>query len=787
MNDAVLGQSIKRREDGRFLTGAAEFTADINLDGQLHAAVLRSPYAHAVINAIETAAAAALPGVAGVYTGADLAADGIGPLPCAAAGVVQTVAPIIVPPRYALAQGRVRHVGDPVAFVVADSLNTALDALELIQVDYDPLPALVDGRAALAPGAPEIWPEAPGNLAYLFEKGDPAAVDRAFAGAAHVVELEIINNRVSPAPSEPRAAIGRHDVAMDRLDLLLTGQGVHNIRAQLAAAVFKLPEERLHVAAPDVGGGFGLKNFVYPEWVLLLWAARRLGRPVKWVAERNEEFMSSTQGRDMHASARLALDGEGRFLALSADMTANMGAYLSSFGPGVSTNAASTAMGGIYAIPSVFMSVRGAFTNTVPVDAYRGAGKPEANYIIERLIEAAAPRIGIDPVELRLLNAIDSFPYRSALGIEIDTGDFKGNIESAVRLADRAGFEDRRQAAAAAGRLRGMGVGCFLETARGANAEGAEVRFPGDGAVELRLGTESNGQGHETAFSQIAAATFGLPLDAFRYIQADTAEVQAGNGHGGARSMHMGGSALVAAMAAVLAKARPVAARMLQADEAALLFENGAFGVAGSGRSVPLLEVAAAARDSNLVDAGAEVGEAVANGLDSYARREDAPFTFPSGCHVAEVEIDRQTGALRLERYLMVDDYGVLINPRLTEGQVHGGVTQGIGQALLENLAYDPESAQLLSGTFMDYTLPRAVHLPSFTVHFRQTPTAANPLGVKGSGQAGCIGAPQTIIAAILDALRPLGITDIDMPASPERIWRAIRATCVHLNADALL
>ncbi|MBL6951988.1 MAG: xanthine dehydrogenase family protein molybdopterin-binding subunit [Alphaproteobacteria bacterium] len=768
MSDAILGQSVQRREDRRFLTGAAKFTADLNEEGQLYGAVLRSPHAHAVINTIDTSAAAALPGVAGVYTGADLEADGIGPLPCAAAQVVATVAPIIVPPRYALARGRVRHVGDPVAFVVAESLNMALDALELIEVDYDPLPALVDSRGALAPGAPEIWPEAAGNLCYLFEKGDQAAVDSAFAGAAHVVELEIANNRVSPAPSEPRAAIGRHDPATDTLHLLLTGQGVHAIRDQLAGAIFKVRPEQLHVSAPDVGGGFGLKNFVYPEWVLLLWAARRLGRPVKWVAERNEEFMSSTQGRDIHATARLALDGDGRFLALSAALTANMGAYLSSFGPGVSTNAASTAMGGIYDIPSVFMAVRGAFTNTLPVDAYRGAGKPEANYIIERLIEAAAPRIGVDPIELRLLNAIDRFPYRSALGIEIDTGDFKGNIESALRLADRAGFAGRRKAAAEAGRLRGMGVGCFLETARGANAEGAEVRFRADGGVELRLGTEANGQGHETAFSQIAAATFGLPLDAFHYIQADTAEVRAGNGHGGARSMHMGGSALVAAMAAVLDKARPIAAQMLQADETALAFEDGAFGVAGSDRSVRLLDVAAAARDPKLA------GEVGANGLDSYARREDAPFTFPSGCHVAEVEIDRQTGALRLESYLMVDDYGAMINPRLTEGQVHGGVTQGIGQALLENLVYDPDTAQLLSGTLMDYTLPRATHLPSFAVHFRQTPTAANPLGVKGSGQAGCIAAPQTIISAILDALKPLGITDIDMPATPERLWRAM-------------
>ena len=764
MNDALFGQSIPRREDEHFLTGAAKYTADLNRDGQAYAAVLRSPHAHALITNMDITAAAALPGVVGVYVGADLAADGIGALPCAAVGVVATVDPIIVPPRFALADGRVRHVGDPVAFVVAESLAAAQDALELIEVDYDPLPALADARQALAPGAPEIWAEAPGNLSYRFEKGDRAGVADGMAQAAHVVALDIVNNRVSPAPTEPRAAIASYDQNTDTLNLLVAGQGVHGIRGQLANAVFKVPEDKLHVSAPYVGGGFGLKNFVYPEWVMLLWAARRLGRPVKWVGDRNEEFMSSTQGRDLHATARLGLDAAGKFLALEATTTADMGAYLSSFGPGVSTNAFSTAMGGVYAIPNVFMAVAGAFTNTVPVDAYRGAGKPEANYIIERLIEAAAQRLKMDPVALRLLNVIPSFPHVTGMGLEIDTGDFKGNIEAAVDLADRAGFEDRRRGAADRGLLRGMGVACFLETARGANTEGAEVNFRADGLVELRLGTESNGQGHETAFSQIAADHFGLPLDSFKYIQADTNQVRAGNGHGGARSMHMGGSALVAAMDMVLAKARVVAAQMLQPDVDTLEFGDGEFRVANSERSVPLLEVAAAARDPKL---GSE-------SLDSYARRDDAPFTFPSGCHVAEVEIDRDTGALRLERYLMVDDYGAMINPRLTEGQVHGGVTQGIGQAMVEEVAYDSETAQLLSGTLMDYTVPRATLLPQFEVHFRQTPTGANPLGVKGSGQAGCIGAPQTIVAAVLDALKPLGVTDIDMPMTSEKIWRAI-------------
>ena len=776
MNDAMFGQSIARWEDEHFLIGAAKYTADLNHDGQAHAAVLRSPHAHALITAIDTTAAAALPGVVGVYTGADLQADGIGPMPCAAVGVVATVEPIIVPPRHALAHGRVRHVGDPVAFVVAESFAQALDAVELIEVDYDPLPALAEARQALAPGAQEIWAEAPGNLSYRFEKGDRVGVEDAFAKAAHVVELEIVNNRVSPAPTEPRAAIASYDQGTETMNLLVTGQGVHGIRGQLANAVFKVAEEKLHVSAPYVGGGFGLKNFVYPEWVMLLWAARRLGRAVKWVGDRNEEFMSSTQGRDLHATARLGLDAAGKFLALEATTTADMGAYLSSFGPGVSTNAFSTAMGGVYAIPHVFMAVAGAFTNTVPVDAYRGAGKPEANYIIERLIEAAAQQLKIDPVALRLLNVIPSFPHVTAMGLEIDTGDFKGNIEAAVDLSDRAGFEDRRAAAAGRGLLRGMGVACFLETARGAPTEGAEVNFRADGKVELRLGTESNGQGHETAFSQIAADHFGLPLDSFVYIQADTAQVRAGNGHGGARSMHMGGSALVAAMDMVLGKGREVAAQMLQADVDALQFVDGEFRVANSERSVSLLEVAAAARDPKLGSDVRDSDSLGSGGLDSYARRDDAPFTFPSGCHVAEVEIDRDTGTLRLERYLIVDDYGAMINPRLTEGQVHGGVTQGIGQAMVEEVAYDSETAQLLSGTLMDYTVPRAALLPQFEVHFRPTPTGANPLGVKGSGQAGCIGAPQTIVAAVLDALKPLGVTDIDMPVTSEKIWRAINS-----------
>jgi aerobic carbon-monoxide dehydrogenase large subunit len=761
------GRSVRRFEDIRFLTGRGRYVEDFAVAGQAHACLLRSPYAHAVIERIDTAAAREAAGVLGVFTEADLHADRIGPLPCIAQ--VVTVDPMIVPPRYALARGRVRHVGDPVALVVAESRDLARDAVERIVVEYRPLDAVVDAAAALRPGVPAIWDEAPGNLSYRFQKGDRAATEAAFAGAAHIVEIELINNRLVPTPIEPRAAIGSYDAATDCLDLLLTGQGVHSIRNQLAEAVFHLPPERIQVTASDVGGGFGMKNFLYPEWVLVLWAARRFGRPVKWVAERAEEFVSGTQGRDNRTRARLGLDENGRFLALDVSTVANLGAYLSSNGPGSSTNSPATAMGGVYAIPAIFMDVRGVFTNTVPIDAYRGAGKPEANYLIERLIDIAARRLGRDPISLRRQNMIVKFPYRSALGMNIDCGRFADNLDEALSRARDRDYVARHAASAARGRLRGLGAGCFLETARGTPNEGAEIRFDPDGQVSLILGTQSNGQGHETSFPQIASAALGLPLETFRLIQADTRAVKSGAGHGGARSMHQGGTALVKAAEQVIERGRAIAAGLLQADPAEVVFTRGRFTVAGTGREIDLPSVARAASDPPNLPAG------MAPGLDSRVFNHLDVFTFPNGCHIAEVEIDPDTGAVTLEHYTVVDDYGRLINPMLTRGQVQGGIAQGIGQALLEHTVYDPGSGQLLSGSLMDYTLPRAGDLPPFGITLAELPTSANPLGVKGSGQAGCIAAPQTIINAVVDALAPLGIDHIDMPATPERVWRAIR------------
>ncbi|MDI1284174.1 MAG: xanthine dehydrogenase family protein molybdopterin-binding subunit [Reyranella sp.] len=771
MNDHQPGRSVRRLEDVRFLMGRGRYVDDIANTSELHGHVLRSPHAHALIRRIDIAPAVALPGVRLVAIAADLAADGLGPLPCLAA-----VKPLIVPPRPALADGCVRHVGDPVAFVVADSVEAAREAAELIEVDYDPLAAVVDGRAALADGTPTLWKQAPGNLAFHLQKGDHDAVARAMKEAAHVVAVEVMNNRVVVVPIEPRAGIARYDAATDTMDLELTGQGLHGIRRQLAEFVFKVLPERIQLHAPDVGGGFGMKNFLYPEWVLLLWAARKLGQPVRWIADRAEEFVSGAQGRDIAATARIALDATGRILALDVAMVANLGAYLSGNGPGASAIAASTAHGGVYDIPAIAVDVRGAFTNTVPVDAYRGAGKPEANYITERCIEAAARVIGRDPAGLRRQNLIASFPHKTAMGMAIDSGGFVGNLDAAVVRADTKGFEARRAAAKARGRLLGIGVGCFLETSRGAPNEGAEVRFETDGTVMIALGTESNGQGHETSFAQIASEHLGLPIGAFRYVQADTRQVKSGAGHGGARSMHMGGAALVKAMDAALAKARRLAAHLLQASGDDLDYDQGRFTVRGAadtpGRGIDLAALALSAQDpANLPEGMApETGK----GLGEHVLNITDVFTFPSGCHVAEVEIDPETGAAELLRYTAVDDYGRLINPMLTEGQVQGGVAQGIGQAMMEHTVYDPQSGQLLSGSLMDYALPRADNFPSFDIDLIERPTAANPLGVKGSGQAGCIAAPQTIMAAILDALRPAGVMALDMPATPARIWESL-------------
>jgi carbon-monoxide dehydrogenase large subunit len=741
----LIGHSLRRLEDHRFLTGQGRYTADIPAAGEAHLVMVRSPHAHAALGAIETDAARAMPGVLGVYTFDDLAR--LAPIPCKTP--VKTVGPMHIPHRPALATGRVRHAGEPVACVVAETLHQAMDAAEHVNVDYSPLPAVIEGPEALAPGAPQLWDDVPGNQAFLFQKGDRAATEAALANAPHTIDLTLINNRLIVAPIEHRNAVATY--ADGRYTLLLSGQGVHGIRDDLAA-ILGIEPGALDVHTPDVGGGFGVKNGVYPEYVCMLWAARTLGRPIRWHSTHGEDFLSSAHARDNVSRARLGVDGQGRFLALLVETDANLGSAMATGGPGSSTNAPGNAMGAGYAIPHVSMTVRGAFTNTVPIDAYRGAGKPEANYLMERLVDAAAHHLGIDRVELRRRNLVRDFPHATAMSTTIEAGQFAQNLGPALSLADTAGFPTRRAASESRGLIRGLGITCFMETARGAPGEGAEIRFAAD-TVELRLGTQSNGQGHETAFPQIAADLLGLPINAFTYVQADTRTVRKGNGHGGARSLHMGGQAMVEGIDAVLDKARPIAARLLQATD--VTWHAGTFH-AGD-RSVTLQEVARA-------EPGA---------LDSYIWTPLDLITFPNGVHVAEVEIDPETGHVTLARYTGLDDFGAVINPMLLEGQVHGGLAQGIGQAMIERTVYDA-TGQLLTGSFMDYAIPRASDLPWLDVHSDGVPSTANRLGVKGAGQSGAIAAPQAVVAAVLDALHPLGINHIDMPLTPERVWSKI-------------
>ncbi len=756
-------QKINRIEDARFLTGSATFSADIGIENQLHAVMLRSSHPHAVIKHIDYKDAQSMPGVVGIFTDSHLEKDGLSPLPCAA--VMDPVSNLVIPPRLALTRDKVRHVGDIIALVVAETPLIARDAADHIIVDLEPLASVTNPFEALEEGAPRIWPEARRNLAFSFQAGNSEATGRALNQADHVIKLNLINNRVCAVPMEPRAGIGEYNLATGRYTLTFSGQGLHNIRAELAH-VFGLPLDRFHLKAPDVGGGFGLKNFIYPEWVLLLWAAKKLRRPIKWVAERGEEFAAATHGRDMRVSAKLALDKNGMFLGLDANIISNMGAYLSSVAPNIPTKSAPTAMGGIYRIPNIFMNVRGVFTNTAPVDAYRGAGKPEANFLIERIIDVAARQLKIDPAALRKQNAIDSFPYYSALGMTIDGGRFRANIEEAEKRIDRASFEERRANSKSRGKLRGLGFACFLETARSIPEEGAEVRFKSTEKIELRVGTESHGQGHETTYTQIAGSFFDLPVNTFSYIQADTDKTVMGHGHGGARSMHMGGSALVNTIEKVLFKARGLAADLLQSRPKKLVYSNGQFICPDTNASVTLFDIARHARED----------DPSGFGLDTFAKVKDMPFTFPNGCHVAEIEIDPETGQVDLLRYVSAEDYGTILNSKLTISQVIGGIAQGIGQAIGEIATYDHSSGQLITGSLMDYQLLKADNLPPLEIHLEDgQATKANPLGVKGAGQAGAIASPQTVINAIMDALSPLGIEHLDMPATSESIWRAIR------------
>ena len=765
-----IGQPVRRIEDQRLLRGHGRYNDDINLSRQAYAAILRSPHAHAGILSIDADRARSLPGVLGIFTYEDLATDGLGPLPCPGADKLGG-ADAIVPARPALADGRVRYVGDYVALVVAETVDGARDAAEAIEVAYEPLRCVTDTASAVEAEALQIWPEAPANICVDWSKGDAAGVDSAFAQADHVVRLRVINNRVVVNSMEPRGAIGEFDPGSGRYTLHAVNQIPHRMRRYLCESVLHIPESDLRIITPDVGGGFGMKN-MYPEHALVLWAAKTLGRPVKWSGDRSDAFVSDTHARDHVTDVELALNGEGRFLAIRASTIADMGAYLSTFGPMIPTVTGSNLLVGIYAIPAAHVRVRSVFTNTVPVDAYRGAGRPEVCYALERTVDAAARELGLSPAEIRRRNFVstESMPYQTCMGEVYDSGDFPRNLADALVNADANGFAERRTEAKARGRLRGIGIATYIESCGGGSNEMAEIRVDADGRVALLIGSQNNGQGHPTAYAQIVSEHLGLPLDRIRLVQGDTDVVAYGTGTGFSRSVTVGGVPVDRAAAQVATRCCLIAAHMLETSAADIEMVDGICIVRGTDRSVTFEEIAARAYTQG--------GLPPELGFGISERNEYMPpgLTFPNGCHVCEVEVEPDTGVVEVLRYTVVDDLGKLINPMLVDGQVHGGIVQGIGQALLEHCAYDETSGQLLTGSFMDYTMPRADDVPSFDLAYNEIPCTTNPLGIKGAGEAGTIGSAPALINAIVDALSDLGATHVDMPATPQHLWRAIEA-----------
>ncbi len=764
------GRSIPRVEDDRFLRGEGRYCDDVVLPGMAQAVFVRSPFAHASIRGIDSAAARTMPGVLAVYDAADVRRWGLGPLPCIMRPEPRPGTRLALPTRWPLARDRVRHAGEAVAMVVALTLDQARDAAERIEVDYESLPSVVDARQAGAPGQPQLHEEAPANLAVEWEQGDLPAVERALAAAAHRVRVTVVNNRLICNPLETRGAVGDWDRRARRLVLYSGSQGVHILRGTLAEAIFKVPQSSVRVVTDDVGGSFGMKMYLSPEQVMVLAAARELRRPVKWIAERAEGCLTDSQGRDLQSDAELGLDAEGRFLALKVASHANLGAYLSSFGPFIPTAGGTRALAGPYRTPLIHVAVAARFTNTAPTDAYRGAGRPEAAFLLETLIDRAARQLGLDRAELRRRNLTPAaaMPYRTAIGLTYDSGDFHRTLELATAAIGWGDFAARREAARSRGRLAGIGLALYVEPCGGGRDQRAEVRLQPDGTVTALLGSQSTGMGHETAYAQILARQLGLPLAAIRVIQGDSDLVSFGRGTSGSRSLPIGGNALAGAAERVLAKAREIAAFRLEAAAADLEFARGRFTIAGTDRGIALAEVIRLSFDPRALPPGMEPG------LDSRCDYMAEALTYPNGAHACEVEVDPETGCVRLCRYVAVDDFGRVINPLLVEGQVHGGLAQGIGQALLEQAVYDGESGQLLSGSFLDYCMPRADDLPAFELQRTEVPCTTNALGLKGCGEAGAMGAPPAVMSAVRDALAPLGVEDIAMPATPLRVWQAI-------------
>jgi aerobic carbon-monoxide dehydrogenase large subunit len=780
MNAPLIGARIERKEDYRFLTGAGTYTDDVTLPNQSFAAFVRSPHAHARIRKIDSGKAKAAKGVLAVYTGEDVAAAKLGGLPCGWLITDVNGQPMKEPPHPVLAHGKALHVGDQVAVVIAETQDQARDAAELVEVDYEVLPAVADAVKARAKGAPVLHDIAPDNTCYVWSLGDKSAVDAAFSKAAHVTKIDFLNNRLIPNAIEPRAANAAYSRADDAYTLYVASQNPHVERLLMTAFVMGLPENKVRVVAPDVGGGFGSKIYLYAEDVVVTWAAKQLNRPVKWTSDRSEAFLSDAHGRDHSTVAELALDKDGSFLAMRVKTTANLGAYLSTFASCVPTILYATLLAGQYKTPVIHCEVTAVFTNTTPVDAYRGAGRPEATYVVERLVETAAREMKIDPAELRKRNFIREFPYQTPVALMYDTGNYQATLDAAMKMADVAGFPKRREEAAKKGKLRGLGYCCYIEAcgiapsniagALGARAglfEAGEIRVHPTGTVTVFTGSHSHGQGHETTFAQVVAERLGLTIDKVDIVHGDTSKVLFGMGTYGSRSLAVGGTAIVKALDKIVAKGKKIAAHLLEAADTDIEYDQGVFKVAGTDKQKTFGEVAFAAYVPHNYPL-----DKLEPGLNENAFYDPTNFTFPAGSYVCEVEVDKDTGTTKIVSFVAVDDFGKIVNPMIVEGQVHGGLTQGIGQALTENCRYDA-SAQLLSGSFADYAIPRASDVPMYQVDTRETACTHNPLGVKGCGEAGAIGAPPAVINAITDAL---GVRDIPMPATAQTVWRAMQS-----------
>lgn len=779
-----IGESLLRKEDYRFLTGAGQYTDDIVLPNMHHAVFVRSPHAHANIRKVDKAAALKAKGVIGIFDGNDVAADKIGGLPCGWLITDTAGQPMKEPPHPILAFGKVRYVGDHVAMVVADTLENAKNAAELVDVDYEPLAAVVDVRDSMKKGAPALHEAAPDNHCYKWAIGDKAVVDAAFNGAAHVTKIDLLNNRLAPNPMEPRAAIASYNRAGDDYTLYVSNQNPHVERLLMTAFVMGLPEHKVRVIAPDVGGGFGAKIYLYAEDVCLTWASKKLNCAIKWNCDRSEAFLCDAHGRDHVTHAELALDKDGKFLAFRVHTDANLGAYLSTFSTAVPTILYATLLAGQYKTPQIYVEVDAWFTNTAPVDAYRGAGRPEATYLLERIVSRAAWETGLSQDEIRRRNFITDFPYQTPVALQYDTGDFPQCMAKANELAEMSSFAQRRDASKAKGLLRGVGYSSYIEAcglapsniagALGARAglfECGEVRVHPTGSVTVFTGSHSHGQGHETTFAQVVASRLGLDPSQVDIVHGDTGRVPFGMGTYGSRSISVGGAAIMRALDKIEAKAKKIAAHLMETGDADVDFANGEFTVKGTDKKVTFGQVALTAYVPHNYPL-----DKLEPGLNETAFYDPTNFTFPAGTHICEVEVDPNTGVVRIDRFTAVDDFGTIINPMIVEGQVHGGLVQGIGQALLEHCVYDRETGQLVTGSFMDYAMPRADDVPDFKLGHVVTPCTTNPLGTKGCGEAGAIGSPPAVINAVLDALAPLGVKDLDMPASPNRVWQAIQS-----------